>query len=331
MAAFLTPLGAISKKSPSLSRPTLEAQMQPILSPWSRVSVVTVTHHSAGVIAACLQSVAKAAQVIVVDNASDDDTCAMVRRLLPSAELIENRIGRGFGNGANQGLERVRSEFALLIGPDSTINDESIDQLVNAADRYAEAGLLGPAVVAPDGHIELSHDWGVLSRLRGGRRLDQHLIPEGELCADHLSGAVLLVRMSSLRQVGAFDSNIFLYYEDDDLCLRMRKAGHALILVPQARATHIGGGSSRATVRHVWEKHWHMSWSRLYLESKYVGRRMAYLSGLKRAPKFLLKGLGYALLLNFAKAWRDAARFAGTAAFMVGRKAMPSLMDEARE
>ncbi|MEW5729775.1 MAG: glycosyltransferase family 2 protein [Pseudomonadota bacterium] len=296
--------------------------------PWSRVAVVTVTHHSAAVIDSCIRSVSKAAQVIVVDNASDDGTPALVRRLLPTVEMIENRVGRGFGNGCNQGLERVRAEFALLLGPDSTIDDESVRLLVEAADAWPEAGMLGPAIIAPDGHVELSHDIGLFERMEGGKRADLHMLPEGPLCAEHLSGAVLLVRMATLRRVGFFDRNIYLYYEDDDLCIRMRRAGHSLVLVPEARATHVGGGSSRPSLHHRWEKFWHMAWSRLYIEAKWRGRPAALRSGLRSLPRFMGKALGYALTFNKWKAVRDAARVAGTIGWMMGAKAMPAIEDK---
>lgn len=293
--------------------------------PWLRVAVVTVTHHSAALIGHCLASVAKAAQVIVVDNASDDGTPDEARRALPTAQVIENAIGRGFGNGCNQGLGRVDVEFALLLGPDSTIDDASLAALVEAADAWPEAGLLGPSIIAPDGHVELSHDMGLFRRITGGKRRDGHLLPEGPLCAEHLSGAVLLVRMSALQRVGAFDTNIFLYYEDDDLCIRMRQGGYSLILVPAALATHIGGGSSRPSLHHRWEKFWHMAWSRLYIEAKYHGRGAAVGVAVRHAPKFLAKALGYALVFNGRKSLRDAARFAGTLAWLLGGKAMPKV------
>ena len=219
----------------------------------------------------------------------------------------------------------MESEFALLLGPDSTIDGASLALLVEAADSWPEAGLLGPAIIAPDGHVELSHDLGLFERMTAGKRRDAALLPEGPLSAGHLSGAVLLVRMSALREVGAFDRDIFLYYEDDDLCLRMVRAGWRLILVPGARATHIGGGSSRPSVRHQWEKFWHLGWSRLHIERKYRGRSAATVTGLSHLLRFAGKTLGALVTLNRKKAVRDAARLAGTAAFLLGIKAMPAL------
>ena len=291
---------------------------------WSRVSVVTVTHHSGRVIGDCARSVAPAARVVVIDNASDDDSLAIAAAILPAATLIRNRVNGGFGAGCNQGFARVETEFALLLGPDSTIDGRSLALLVAAADAYPRAGMLGPALVAADGHIEPSHDLGLFERMTAGKRRDTATPPEGPLSADHLSGAVLLVRMSALRQVGGFDPAIFLYYEDDDLCLRMRAGGWSLVLVPEARATHIGGGSTRVNLRYHWKKYWHYGWSRLHIEAKYRGRGRAAAIALGVLARSLGKALANALILNRAKAVRDAARFAGSAAWLLGLPAMPA-------
>ncbi len=305
--------------------------MSPVQSdPWSRVAVVTVTYHSAAVIEKCLASVAKAAQVIVVDNASDDGTPALACRTLPTADIISNPANRGFGNACNQGLERVNVEFALMLGPDSTIDEASLAALIDAADRWPEAGLLGPSIIAANGHVELSHDLGLFERIVGGKRLDCDLVPEGPLCADHISGAVLLARMSALREVDGFDTNIFLYYEDDDLAIRMRRAGYTLILVPDARASHAGGGSTRPSLRIHCRKFWHMAWSRLYIEAKYHGRGAAVRVAVRHAPKFLAKALGYSLILNVRKGSRDAARLAGTLAWLAGVKAVRNVPSSGR-
>jgi GT2 family glycosyltransferase len=318
-AAFLTSKGSMGQNFPRVMEEMSSVQTDP----WSRVAVITVTHNSAALIEECMASVGQAAQIIVIDNASDDGTSRLVRGAVARADVTENPANRGFGTGCNQAFEKVEVEFAFLMGPDSTVDDASLAALVDAADRWPEAGLLGPAIIAPDGHVELSHDLGLFKRINAGKRLDRHIIPEGPLCADHLSGAVLLARMSAVRQVGGFDPNIFLYYEDDDLCMRMRNAGYSLILVPQARATHIGGGSSRPGLGVHWRKFWHMAWSRLYIEAKYHGRDAAFGVAARHALKFLGKAVGHMVTFNWRKGVRDAARFAGTMAWLLGIKAMP--------
>ncbi len=287
---------------------------------WPRLTVLTVTHNGGEVIGNMLKTVPADAPLIVVDNASTDDSLDIVRRITPQARLILNEIGLGYGNGMNCGLREVETEFALLVNPDSVLTEEAIFSLVKAADQFPKAGLFGPTILNPDGSVELSHDVNLFNRSALGKRLDE-VRPEGPLSADFVSGAVVLLRMSAGHAVNFFDPEIFLYYEDDDICMRLRRAGYGVVLVPDAVITHIGGGSVRPNRAYYWEKFWHISWSRLYFEKKYhglsVSRRLAW----RHACKYALKALGYTVVLKRSKAWRDAARCAGALGFLRGKRA----------
>ncbi|MCH8183113.1 MAG: glycosyltransferase family 2 protein [Proteobacteria bacterium] len=287
---------------------------------WSRLSVVTVTHDSADVVERCLRSVAAAHQVIVVDNASGDGTHERVRGSLPGAVLIENRTNIGFGNACNAGFARADTEFVLFLNPDAALRDGAAEALTAAADRYPEAALLAPRIVAPGGAPLVTHDAGLFAR--GDMPKGPGAAPEGDLCAWFLSGAALLVRKSILGTEPPFDPKLFLYFEDDDLCLRLRGQGHALVQVYDAVAEHDVGHATPPRAAITWRKFWHMAWSRLYIEAKYWGRGRARRTALKHLVRFAAKCMGNALALRPAKAWRDAARFAGTLSWIVGLRAV---------
>ncbi len=286
--------------------------------PWDRVAVVVVIHHSRAVIGSCLDAVQRCRQIIVVDNASDDDGVSIVRRVAPQAEIIENRIGVGYGNGANQGLSRVDREFVLLVNPDAVVLPGAVETLVAMADRYPEAGLLAPLVMNPDGSIEPSYDVRLFDRGRyGDRKRDTMPVPDGDLCAEFVSGAVVMVRMQALRRIGGFDPRFFLYFDDDDMCMALRAAGYSVLLTPLARVTHVGGGSVRPSLHYRWEKFWHLAWSRLHFEAKYRGSAAARQLALAKTLRHGAKALGYCFA-NWQKAWRDAASCAGSVAYLLG-------------
>lgn len=295
---------------------------------WQRISAVVVTHHSAGVIGACLRGLAPAGQIVIVDNASDDDTLTIAAREAPDAVLVKNAVGVGYGNGVNCALPHIDREFALLANPDSIMRPGAVAALVAAADAWPDAALFGPTVFAPDGQVELSHDVPLFERRAYGRR-DAEAIPEAPCSTEFLSGAVTLVRTEVLRALGGFDPAFFLYYEDDDFCLRLRAAGHGIVLVPAAEAEHVGGGSVRVSAHYYWEKWWHMAWSRLYFEEKHRGaaarRRLAW----RQALRFAGKALGNLVTFDRRKAWRDTARLAGTLGYMIGLRASRTV-DRAR-
>jgi len=187
---------------------------------WQRIAAVVVTHHSQAVIGACLHGLAPAGRIVLVDNASDDDTLAIAAAEAPDAVVVKNATGVGYGNGVNCALPHLDREFALLANPDSILRPGAVAALVAAADAWPEAALFGPTVIAPDGSVELSHDVPLFDRRAYGKR-SAEAPPEGPCCTEFLSGAVTLVRTDALRALGGFDPALFLYYEDDDFCLRL--------------------------------------------------------------------------------------------------------------
>jgi GT2 family glycosyltransferase len=199
----------------------------------TRVTAVLVTHNSAGVIIDALASLA-AILAIVVDNGSGDGTCDLVTKRFPATTILSSTTNVGFGRANNLALGRVKTEFAFLLNPDARLVPETLPELLRAADRYPDAAILAPVLADASGRREPSVRVPFLDRRRHGSKLDIHE-PRGDTCVEMVSGAAMLVRMSALgprREL--FDPNIFLYFEDDDACMQLRRSGN--------------GGSSRRDV-----------------------------------------------------------------------------------
>jgi len=285
---------------------------------WDRTTTIVVTHHSSAVIGPCLDSVARSARIIVIDNESTDNTLDIVRERAPGAEIIQNAVGVGYGNAASQGLALVQTEYALLMNPDAEFVGDALAVLVAEADATPDSGLLSPLLVGDDGDFDRAWNGPLFQReLMPSNREDEPK-PEGSFCTWVVSGAVNLVRMSALNKVGFFDDAIFLYHEDDDICLRLMDAGFKVLVVPQAVSRHIGGGSIGSGWDRHWEKFYNMSWSRLYFEAKHhslgAAKALSWRQMLRFGPKALL-------VFRPKKAHRDAARFCGALAYMRGKPA----------
>lgn len=286
----------------------------------ARTTVITITHNGGLVIAGLLKSLPTDLPLIVVDNASRDDTLDIVTSLRPDAKIIRNAVGLGYGAAASQGLSEVTTEFALLANPDSLMTQDAIEALVDAADQYPDAAMFGPLHKDGNGNIEPSHDVELWKRRSYGKEA-YHCVPQGALCVEFLSGAVNLVRMNVLKDVGFYDPQIYLYYEDDDMCVRLRRAGHGLILVASSVVTHLNGGSVRPNRAYYWEKFWNIAWSRIYFETKYKGRLAGSCLGIKYTLRYAGKALIHGIAMNRAKGWRDLARSAGSFAAVLGVRA----------
>jgi GT2 family glycosyltransferase len=144
------------------------------------------------------------------------------------------------------------------------------------------------------------------------------VLPEGDCCLPFLSGACLLVRRSAFEAVGGFDPAIFLFYEDDDLCRRLRDAGHALVHVDAAQARHGRGKSTAPSLRRRYVARWHLAWSRAHVGAKYGQSTQAW----RTLVLNTLKALGYGLIANRMKAAAHAGSAAGALAWLRGRTAL---------
>lgn len=275
-------------------------------------SVVIVAYHSAALLPGCLAAIPADCPVIVVDNASPDDSAEVALAARPDARVVRAPRNLGFGPGANAGFAEVTTEFGLLLNADATLEPGTIAGLVAAARRYPEAALLAPEIIADEGHMQFGHDLP-FRRLRGAV-----VEPQGDACCWYVGGSAMFLRMAVLRELGGFDPDIFLYFEDDDLCLRVRAAGHALVHVAGVRVRHEGGASSAPSPRLSHWKAFHQGWSRLHLEAKHRGRAAAWRLALGEWPSLALKSL---LRRGDARRVKWAGRAAGMWAWMRGRKA----------
>lgn len=280
-----------------------------------KVTAIVVAYESAEVLPACLAALAReGVPAIVVDNASSDASQEVARG--HGAQVIANLRNEGYGRANNQGIRASATPFVLIVNPDIEIEAGAVVALLAAAERYPDAGMLAPRIVEPSGRIFvqprslLSPDH--LNRARSAA------IPDGDACLPFLSGACLLLRREVFLGLGGFDPSIFLFYEDDDLCRRMRDAGHALVHVHGAQAQHARGRSSRPDPARRFHARWHLAWSHAYVAAKYG--LPAPLTGtiLKNA----IKTIGYALILNRLKMMAHAGSVAGSLAWLKGRTAL---------
>lgn len=279
------------------------------------LEAVVVAHDSAAVLPACLAALLRdGVPATVVDNASRDGSADLSERL--DVRVIRNGRNEGYGRANNRGIAEATSRYVLVANPDVVLDRGAASKLLAAASRYPDAGLLAPRIVEPSGRFFFQPRSLLAPYLPnpGGKLA----LPEGDVCAPFLSGACLMIRRELFLRLGGFDPDIFLFYEDDDLCRRVADAGYALVHVHAAVARHVRGGSSTAAPGRVFNARWHLAWSRGHVCRKYG----LPVPGWGSIAKNALKAAGFALLLDRRRAERHAGVAAGTLAFRRGRTAL---------
>jgi N-acetylglucosaminyl-diphospho-decaprenol L-rhamnosyltransferase len=252
--------------------------VSPMLAPDSpevpRLSAVIVSYNTRDALVACVSSleheVTLPFEAIVVDNASGDQSAEAVVLFHPLVRVVRNAENRGFGAACNQGLRLSRAPYALLLNSDAEVRAGTVETLVSILDAQPGVALAGPRTLNADGTVQLSfgpdltprNEWAQKRRVEGIRRRDPEALRAVEELAgqDHepawLSGSCLLARRSALESVGLFDERFFLYEEDVDLCLRLRKAGWRLVFASQAEVFHrLGASMATAPARSRLEYH----------------------------------------------------------------------------
>ncbi|MEV4176196.1 glycosyltransferase [Nonomuraea sp. NPDC049709] len=226
------------------------------------LAVVIVTYHSAEVVADCLKSVRLAlrdqgpARVIVVDNASADDTVKLVRQVDPAAEIVQLERNSGFAAGVNAGIAAAAGCDVLVLNPDIRLDLDAVARLRETL-AVPGTGIAVPELTGEDGSLDLSLRRrptvlrAVGEALLGGPRAGR-FAPLGELVvdrsryaregtADWATGAAWLVSRACLDALGPMDERYFLYSEETEYMLRAGDRGFAVRYQPRARAVHLGG------------------------------------------------------------------------------------------
>ena len=231
-----------------------------------RLSIVIVNWNGGQLLHRCIESIVRFPpaipfEILIVDNGSTDNSLQEVeRRPWPATTLsfIRNDVNVGFGRANNQAIARTDSELLLLLNPDTEVTSGAIDTLIRTGISDEQIGACGPRLVNSDGSLQHSawHNpsaaWQILlsgtglwrlipRRLRGDLLLGGHWDHSTPRVVPMLFGAAILVKRRVIENVGAFDERFHMYAEDNELCLRITRAGWRIVFEPAATVVHHGG------------------------------------------------------------------------------------------
>jgi len=230
------------------------------------VSIVVVSWNAREHLRRCISSIARhtrdvTLEFVVVDNASSDGTVAALQRDYPDLKIVANARNLGFARAGNQGMSAAAGELLLLLNPDTYVEDDVIGRAVRFMATRPEIGMLGCRLRYPDGRLQhnanraLSVRRSLLERLwlykliprsrRARFLLDGYWDHDEEADVDWLAGAFMLLRRELFAASGGFDERFFMYGEDSEWCMRLRRMGHRVVFTPAPGTVfHTGSVSS---------------------------------------------------------------------------------------
>lgn len=257
------------------------------------LSIVIVHYRAPNDLEVCLRSLAEARiavphEVCIIDNRSEDGAVEMVRRRFPTVKIIVNQENVGFGRAINQAFRQTSGGYVLVLNPDIIVRPGAIERLCRYLDAQATVALCAPKLLNPDGTLQYScrtdYTLGVYLFRRtplggwfpGHRILRDHLMRgwnhETVRDVDWVLGAAFMLRRTAFSADGVMDERFFLYFEDVDLCVRLRRAGWRVVYLPESVMVHAhqrasaGGLLARARREHL------KSWLKFEWKHRIVGR-----------------------------------------------------------
>jgi hypothetical protein len=222
---------------------------------------------------------AESSEIIVVDNASRDNTLEILKGFKDRLKIISSKENVGFGAGVNRGIAACGGEYVLLINPDLMITSKCVEGMMGFLEGHEKVGAVGVKLVYPDGRRQpsrrrypllrgvLANRIGMMKKMFGKEILDHYLMEDANNTepeeVEWIIGACIMFRRRALQEVGRFDERFFLYFEDADWCYRARKTGWKVFYLPQFEAVHLYKQESRQGANR--QLIWHIkSLARLY-------------------------------------------------------------------
>ncbi len=269
------------------------------------LSVILVNHNGKGYIEDCLDSIKRnlkgiRSEIIVVDNHSTDGSVDILKKRYPSIRLLCNLENVGFSRANNQGLKAGRGDYVLIINTDTLVYSNSIKTMMAEMKEHPDRGGVGPALLTGNNDYQVSFGGKVNFFSEAAKKIFLNRIYRNRLRKNQkqrdvewLSAACFLSRRDILERAGMFDEKYFLYFEDIDLCMRIREKGWKLVYLPEARVFHIGGASTK---QRKLNSRFHYRKSQLYFYKKHCSPFSLFL-----LKAFLSIDFVFVLLVGFFK------------------------------
>ncbi|OBQ19853.1 glycosyltransferase family 2 protein [Anabaena sp. AL93] len=224
------------------------------------ISIILVNYNGADVLIDCLNSLEKFiprdnCEIIVVDNNSQDNSVDILNDKFPNIKLIKLPKNVGFGAGNNAGAKVAKGEFIFLLNTDTIVESNILPHLIELMSENTDVGIIGPKLLFPDGSFQISFSPEI--SLKGefaARKLHKNAEDKNNLHiiekdfqdikeVDIVVGAAFFIRADLFNLLGGFDEKFFMYFEESDLCQRVRNEGYKILYTPHVSLIHIRGYS----------------------------------------------------------------------------------------
>ena len=232
------------------------------------ITAVITSFKSETKILNCVKSLGKDFKIIIIENSNDKKLKEKLEKEYPNIKCILSDKNLGYAKGNNLGLTMVNTKYALIINPDAELQNKAIDNFFLTANKKPDFAIIAPFIQ------EKNHQESTMNKKNGVFEVK------------NVKGFAMFLNLEQCKDVGFFDENFFIYFEEIDFCRRLIKMNKKIFLDTNIKINHAGGTSHDESINHEMEKsrNWHWMWSTFYFHYKHYGYFFALI---KILPKFL--------------------------------------------
>ena len=249
------------------------------------ITIVIASFHSAEKIFGCINSIDQNVKIIVIENSNDHNLKKKINSKFNNVEVILSEQNLGYGCANNLGLSKVKTNYALIMNPDVVLKEDAIKNFFLTIKKIPNFG-----IIAPVSKNEKYQNFNLA--------LDNNLKE-----VENVKGFAMFFNMKNFKDLEFFDSNFFLYFEEIDLCKRLRKKNIKIYIDPSIKTDHIGGAShdKRINTQMELSRNWHWMWSTFYFYKKHYGYTSALIKILPKFFSSIIKFMFYLIISNKIK------------------------------
>jgi N-acetylglucosaminyl-diphospho-decaprenol L-rhamnosyltransferase len=274
------------------------------------ITFIIVTFKSEEVIYDCINSLPKNSNIIIIENSKNNNLKRELESKYDNIEVILNEnIGMGASN--NIGIKKASTQFVYILNPDVKFEEKTFEKLKISSEKIKDFAILSPI------HNKTNFpNYKIYNNF-----LDQN---EDIINVDTVDGFSMIINKEKFKDQNFFDENIFLFLENDDLCLRVKKNGESIYIIKDSLIEHLGASSTKVTKNNDIEylRNWHWMWSKFYFNKKHYGYLNALIKNFPSLISSKIKFFYYFLIFNTHKKMIYKMRFKGLFSSMLGKKSL---------
>jgi N-acetylglucosaminyl-diphospho-decaprenol L-rhamnosyltransferase len=266
-------------------------------------TVVITTFYAGDKLLKCIKNIPKNFKIIIIDNGREVKNINIFKKY-KNIKYIIPKSNLGVPKSYNLAFRHVKTPFMFNTQPDVIVNKNCLQKLLIKANKYKNAAILSP-IIFHSGKYLKEGDYKSLAYLKKSNNIStQHVNnkkpPTKDITVDAVTGTAMLIRRKFLKSIGLWDDNIFNYFEDMDICLRLQKKGYNVMKIFNTRVDHFAFSSHKPQIhlKMDFSRNWHYSWSILYFNRKHGSRFFSTLQSLSLIFKYIIKVLFYGMLFN---------------------------------